>query len=419
MTLEQFAAANPSADPAETIRNYRNLQHLDLLRSGEYDEVAPEIDNQLQAFAQSNGIEVNFNQRNDRRDLEYVSQYSQDPAAQAAARTYLAVDDPKIKETYGDPIKYDEVLSSARAAVEQSINPIERNKARRAALDSGDTPFAVFQDPTTGEERLDVSPALKDLAGNDEALAAYFEANPDLDVSRIGEVRQKLRTPDGYTAPAFQIDRQHDWLGAFSKVLSEDRNIARKVSDLRTAADKGIAPNEALLDQIDTELGAYGMHGDPSPEAAAERKAFIQDFINMSAAPEVDETNLDNNIRTLSTGQKVLPMAVMLQRPLFDKVVESPSIPEPQRQMIKENRDTQLSAMAPEMFKTIAANRQEFPAFMQERKDKGMSNAAILDEWMADPENYSQARSWIGGAGESILDAAGALVLYPAAMAGR
>lgn len=420
MTLEQFAAANPSADPAETIRNYRNQQQLELLKSGEYDDLAPELDTVLQEYAATNGIEVNFNQRNDRKDLEYVSQYSQDPAAQAAARTYLAVDDPKIKDTYGDPVKYDEVLSSARAAVEQTVNPIERNKARRAALDSGDTPFAVFQDPTTGEERLDVSPALKDLAGNDEALAAYFEANPDLDVSRIPEIRQKLKTPDGFTVPAFQIDRQHDWMGAFTKVLSEDRNIARKVSDLRAAADKGTPVNEALLDQIDTELGAYGMHGDTSPEAAAERKAYIKDFINMSAAPEVDEENLDNNIRTLSTGQKVLPMAVMLQRPLFDKVVASPSIPESQRTMLKENRDAQISAMAPEMFKTIAANRPlEFPAFMQERKDKGMSNAAILDEWMANPDNYSQARSFLGGAGESVLEGFGGLVMYPAAMLGN
>jgi hypothetical protein len=76
--------------------------------------------------------------------------------------------------------------------------------------------------------------------------------------------------------------------------------------------------------------------------------------------------------------------------------------------------------MAPEMFKTIAANRpQEFPRFMQERKDKGLSNAAILDEWMADPENYSQARSFLGGAGESVLEGFGGLALYPAAMAGN
>ena len=130
-SLQEFAAANPSADPAETLRKYRNQMHLDLLKSGEYDEKAPEVDNLLKEFAADGGMEIDFNTRDEKRDLRYVSQYSEDEAARSAARTYLAVDDEEIRTIYDDPVKYDEVLTGAKVAAQQAIAV-----TRRAQLES-------------------------------------------------------------------------------------------------------------------------------------------------------------------------------------------------------------------------------------------------------------------------------------------
>ena len=88
------------------------------------------------------------------------------------------------------------------------------------------------------------------------------------------------------------------------------------------------------------------------------------------------------------------------------------------KELLELTREARVSAIAPSSFKIITAKRPEFAGFFQERKDKGATNAAILDEWMGNPENHSTTMDYLKGTGESVVEGLGGLVLYPLALAG-
>jgi GNAT superfamily N-acetyltransferase len=416
-TFADFAAENPDKDPLKVIQSYRDETALELLKTGQYDDdLIADIDQQLFDHAQNSGLDLGedpvrtFQSRENTQDYKALALHSDDEGTRHAAQQYQALQAPSVKDLWSDsPDEYLSKVESAKIAADQALaDPEKRNSAVRNALTAGDLPFATFKNPD-GSESLALSPALAEVAGNDEALAAVFEANPELDRSRIGEIRKKLRTPEGFTKPEFMLDRQNDFL----KVLSADNT---KLDELRRAVDAGNESNlEPMIDQVNTDLGPVPQFTDPE-----ERKNYIRDFLKITAAPASDTENVDNNVRVLSTGQVVVPAAVMMNRPLFDKTVaESKLIPEPQREQLQSARESQISAMAPDVFRTIAANRSDFPAFMDSMKSKGASNAEVLDAWMGDPKNYSQFRSFAGGVGESVIEGFGGLALYPAALAGN
>lgn len=428
-TFQEYAAANPSEDPLDTIRGYSEDVKLGLLESGEYDdEVADEIDQQLLQHAADQGYVTPdaegkldpatvFRKRDD-DDLDHVATYAEDPAAREAAARYKLLKEPKTKALYADtPEEYERNLEDAKVAYSSIITPQVRDLAVSDALTYGNTPFAVRED-AEGNRRLDISPQMREVAGNDQALAQLFRANPNLDKSLIPLVRSKLRTPDGYTVPEFVLDRQMDFNQAVTPLIAKDPMMARELAELRTAADSGNIENLApKLDSIRTGLANLGIGDQFSRE---EQDNFLRDMVIAQSAPKVDETNLDNNLATLSTGEVHVPMGVMLNKPLFERTLkESTKIPEAQKQALAATRDARIEAFANDAFGVIAANRPEFTQFFEDRKLAGATDAAVLDEWMSNPENHSTLKDFAGGTAESIVEGFGGLALYPLAMAGN
>lgn len=426
-TYQEFAATRKDTDPLDTIKAYRDSVSIDLLKSGQYDDaLVADIDKRLFAYASGQGLlpadnpESAYLSRPDDADYRDMQRHVADEGVRSVLTDYLAASGDRVREAYGsDTEGYRTRLDESRAAAAQAVaDPAVRNDALKAATLAGDRPFAVLRD-AEGNESLFLSPELRQYSGNDEALASMFEANPGLDRTRIGEIRSKLRVPEGYDKPLFDIERQGDFLSAVADAAAKDPVLGSSISSLKEAADKGITGTWAeTIGRIDADPGLAALRAE-FPDAD-ERRAFLEDYVKRVSAPAVNEEDVDANVMVLSTGERVLPLGVMLNRKMFDRTLaESTNIPDAQKDVIRATRDQQVSALAPDSFRIIAENRSDFTKFLDERKAQGKSNAEILDEWMSDPENYSSARSYLGGIGESLVEGFGGLFMYPAALAGN
>ena len=408
-TLDDFAIKNPGLKPADTLRRYSQHTKLELLKSGWDQQLADDIDQELLSFGAEN-MEENDSAmlardlnikipgaapvplREEEDDLRLTTQVmqEQDPALADAARSYLVAQSEETRSRFDDPKGYEDNLAMHKKSYDDLITPETRNKVKRDAMKSGDLPFAMV------DGSLEMSKDMVKFAGNDAALAAHFEANPNLDRSMIPEIKRKLSTPEGFTSSLASIERQHDFLQSVSAIAGKDPHLAGKFSQLNSAVNEGAEGNlDPLLGQIDSDLRAYGIHSEYSPE---ERKAFLKDALQFSAATPGDHVNMDANVRQTSTGQAVIPMSVMLDKGLFDKTLAgSTRIPEAQKQMLQETRDAQVASYAPEAFRIIAAHDDDFNSFLQKNRAQGKNNQAILDSWVAsDPENYGNLQTAMG-----------------------
>lgn len=418
-SFADFSARNKDKDPLKVYQDYSDEVRLGLLDSGEYDdELMGEIDGQLYEQATASGIDVDpetFSRRLAADDTDLISRFSPDPTVADAARNLSVMREPRIRDLYAHaPEEYQSKLESAELAFNEAATPEARNLARKEALTSGQVPFTSFTD-ADGNQQLELSPSMLEVAGNDKALAALFRANPNLDRRLIPQIRDELSTPAGFEVPKFLIKRQQDFNQTLQNLSEKDPTISQDLNRLRQAYELGNEGNlDPTLASIDSTLSGLGIGGQFSPD---ERKNFLRDYLISTTSVPVDEANPAASLRKLSTGEVHVPLGVMLNRPLFEKTLGS--VPEGQREGLAASREARINAYAPDAFAVIGQRQPEFADFYTKEKQAGASDAAVLDKWMENPENHSSLMDFAGGVGESVLEGFGGLALYPMALAGN
>lgn len=411
MKFQDYLDASSEKDLKKNLIEYRNQTQLDLLNSGEYDEeLINEIDGQVRQHAADNNVEIDSFSPTQEDDTALVARHSLDtnePEVATAANRLRALRDPSIRDSYADrPDEYAEKLEAARVEYEAAAPTETREAARRSALNRGDVPFTTFTNPD-GTKRLELGHEVLSLAGDDRGLADLFSANPSLDRSLIPDIRRKLKTPEGFTAPLAALERQQDFTTAFDEVAP---TLGFQLDGIKSAIAEGRMDNlDPSLEQVDAALAGTPLAEQFSP---AERKAFVLDYATRNAPIKLDPENPEKNLRVLSTGEVHVPTPVMMNKAIFDRIL--PSIPEDQREMAKAHREQTVAAYAKDAFKTIIARRgDEFTNHYAEQKAAGKSDTEILDEYTADPKNQSTAYEYLSGITESIP---GALVTAGAAI---
>ncbi len=403
MKFADYAATSEETDLKQLLLGYRGATQLDLLNSGEFDpEVMGEIDEQIKAHAADNGLDLQDFSRPQDNDTALIARHALDinePETVEAANRYRALQDAKIKEQYShDPAEYESLLESAKIDFDAAAPPEKRDAARRSALNRGEIPFATFNNPD-GTRRLELGAEVLGLAGDDTALAALFNANPNLDRNLIGEIRQKLTKPEGFTSTLAGIERQSDFTAGFEK--SAAPQVAHQLKGLSDAIASGQVDNlDPYLEQADQVLAGTPLAEQFSPE---ERKNFIRDYATRNAPIKLDPEAPEKGLRTLSTGEIHVPVSIQMNKATFEKVL--PKLPEGQREMAKAQREQTVSMLAKDAFKTITARRPEFADEYADQKAAGKTDAEILDTWTADPKNQSTAYEYLSGIAESIPSA--------------
>lgn len=426
---EWIKKQDPKSDPLDSLRGFSRYAKTQMLKQGAWDdEEANKIDELLAEKAVNSGLElgedpvsaIRYNE--DDSDIDIVAKHASmtgDEVTREAAMSLRALMSPRVRGYVTDEDEYQQKLTAARESFRTIATPDKVLAARKAAVDDGDIPFAVLNDGKN--PRLYMSDEMRMYAGNDEALGRFLENNPQVNPSVIPALRKKLSTPEGYEAPEFVFDRQQDFLASFQKEAATNPDVdgyLRGVAE--TITQNRPDQTDQAIDRLQTALSGTTLASEfNNPE---ERKAFIKDLATRVASPNIDEENVDKNVLKLSTGEVVLPRSVMLQKPVFDRIMnESTAIPEAQKKAITAARESTLEEYSDQAFKTINASSrgEEFRRMFQKSKAEGKSNAAILDEWMSNPDNHSSVGDFTVGIGRSVLQALPEIPLGLLALSGN
>lgn len=418
-TLSEFASQNPTDDPLDLYKRYSDYTKTELLKANEWDdELVNSIDANLIGKAQVEGLDLGtdplatFQSRatedgklRELRQLESEADERNDPAATVALRQYASALSPTVKQSYTDPVAYNTQLQQYEEAAKPYLSDPEAiNRARRRAMERGETPVALVK--SGDREDIELSPALLDYVGDDQGLGMLLENHPEVPRSLIPAIRQKLSVPEGYKAPVMAFQRQADFFTAAEKDYS---------TYINSAADSLSKGDIAAMDGV-IQSAMFGMRNSFGTKYSEdELRNYFTDAVKQRANPDLEG---QNPLMELSTGQIVAPLNLAFDKQKFDAAIDSASIPEVQKARLRDDRVAQLDTAAPSIFGVIAGYDENFAPFKEKMVREGKSNAEILDTWNANPERKTANDVYLSQAGAGVKDAIVGIPLGIAASAG-
>jgi len=220
-----------------------------------------------------------------------------------------------------------------------------------------------------------------------------------------------------------------------------------EMSGLEKTADVGkqvvAAPFKLVADGILGAAGAIkslvGKGEDETPEEDRDYGAFyklklaledegyseaeinrnLNDFVKMLSGPVYRADKLQTAFDTDSNGNVLINPAVVGNVPLFESALEQSTLNPEQRALASGLRERLLNRNSPEMLKTILGESRDALDAYEAAKAIGKSDAAFVQEWLSDPDNYGKYSERAQQFGLSVVSAVAQLPLGVFALAGN
>lgn len=420
---KQFAA-----DPREKYRGYSGYVRQSLLERGEWDdEVVAKVDEQLAGLAVQAGDytpedpekeifvqDILGKPKSDDLPLDslltYTSMGEQDDLTVARSESVARLIAMKENPELATP----EAIAAAEASVREWATPETISEATKTSVANGRKLAAL------------VPPAIEGGAPDvmiHDSLLEFVRPDGSIDDKELGKtlklkgvdpelipaIRQKLSTPAGYKAPLANIEKQSEFVSSLDTIArTRDPEGKYPVYEELNKISKAIYRGGGQylekfgLDRLDRLLKGQKFWDNASPE---QRLAFINDYAKSNETPEIDKERPELALRTLSTGEVVAPLNLMLDDKAFEKAVKA--VPPEQVERLRNIREAQVEANATQLIKTISANPQggaEFTKFL-ESQPLGRPKGEIVKEWVSNQENFSAGQSYGTGVAASLKDA--------------
>jgi hypothetical protein len=303
-----------------------------------------------------------------------------------------------------------EQVAAAEVELNQLATPEVRSRAVFNDVKEGRSLAAIVPpaDPE-GAPTVEINESLLEFANEDgsidmPALGKALKMH-GTDPSLIPSIITKLSRPEGYAKTVHEIEKHGE-----------------KMSLLDTAARTGIDGKFAVFEELGkiaesrergniyaSKYGVFNLRRAMGEQAKGksdeELLTLADDFNYMNAMPELDEADPAKSLRTLSTGQVVAPLNLMLNDTAFEKAL--PSVPLAQRDHIRLQRDYAVEASASDIIRTIADNPQggdEFVAYMDAQRVEKKTDAEIVKGWIGRGE-FSATKSTLAGLRSSLGEA--------------
>jgi hypothetical protein len=297
----------------------------------------------------------------------------------------------------------DEDLVAERAeAAAEYLTPEKIDEAKRFAAQRGDIP--LHASPVEGGLDIEVSPFLEEDEITNEMLVDIAKSQ-GIDSRYLPQIKDLISKPAGLNVSKARAVRNME---IRSVVASSDDEAITQVRDRVLSLVK------------DGDLAyARNVAQDAARSGALSRQYSSNDVVDAvmdyaKVATQKDQPSI------LSTGEVMMPHALLTRGEDHDALVDSLDISDEQKALTKESRSIRLAQMAPHMHKVAtAAAGSEYTEFYEQGKASGKSDAAIIEEWFSDDDNFSGSRQMLEGAGTGFLRGFGGLVLYPLALAGN
>jgi hypothetical protein len=410
-------------EPLQKYRGYSDYVKQETLAQGRYsDTLVQKLDAKLAGLAVEAGdyvsptpdaeplvSDVLARPKSDELPLDSILNYAyssetqdDDPLRTAAAN--LKARRQLADEGRGTP----EELAAAEADLRQLATPELLSRATRKDVKEGRSLAAIVppEDPE-GAPTVEINDALLDFVNEDgtvdePALGKALKLH-NTDPSLIPAIRAKLTRPDGYGKSAVEIERH-------GEAMSTLDTLARTAGSERVFDELGkIANSRERGNSYAQEYGVFNLRRAMGEQAKgksdAELLTLADDFNNMNAMPEIDEENPSAALRTLSTGQVVAPLNLMLNDTAFEKALDA--VPAAQRPHIQAQREYAVESSASDIIRTISDNPQggdEFVAYMDSQRAAGKKDSQIVKDWIG-MGKYSTTESYLSGIRSSLGEA--------------
>ena len=441
LKLSEWKASQANAlsgDPLEDTRRYGDYLRITYDSRNELDEdKRNEIDSSLYNYAKNNNLlaeeeseeakqEQFFTRPVSSTDVKLVrdnisKRTNIDPATVTAFDEYQSLYEKAQTQQPYDKYAFD----SAKEKVDTFLTRDEVAEARRAAVKRGDLLATTYED-SLGNTQIEVSDTAETT--DPELLRASIKNNlGTFDTRALPLLYKKLQKVDGLNVNYFQFERANDAVSTIEKLSKEENDFAPALEKVRDAVTGGFGQKVTELIQIapDKEEAMAEAIGKlksifPTDYSEQEIRTSIDDYVKLTSERKFDPADPKGSFKTLSTGQILAPTSLLLNAKEHDRLVDKLDASPEAKQLVKDQRVTQLESLAPEIIKTASEASSKFSDYYAKEKDAGQADTDIINKWFGNKQNYNQFANWAETVGGGVLfEGIVGLAAYPLAMAGN
>ena len=394
---------NDGKEPLAKYRGYSDYVKQETLAQGRYsDTFVDKLDTKLAGLAVESGDYPLAEGQTEYVPAEVLARpKSDDIPIDSLLRKAYSPDTPEDDPLRGAVSKYEalrrlrdeghstpEAFAAAEADLRQLATPEVLNAATRKDVKDGFS-LAMVVPPATegGAPDVFVNKSLLEFVNPEDRsidTAALGKAlkMKGTDPSLIPAILAKLTTPAGYGKTAMEMEMHGDdmsTLDTLARTADADRNykLYEELGKIANSRERG--------NSYAAEFGEFRLKQltKGTPLEGKDLMTLADDFNRMREMPEIDEANPAAALRTLSTGEVVAPMNLMLDDAKFATALKS--VPLAQQPHIQKQREYAVESSASDIIRTISDNSQggdEFVAYMDSQRAAGKKDSQIVKDWV-------------------------------------
>ena len=363
----------------------------------------------------------------------------------------------KLREE--DPTSFadlDQLELRADKAIERQYDVVKKRM-----LNAGELPFISVTDKEGNRRIVAGNSALK-FDNLSDALAA--SSLGDVSLSDAYVAQEQLVIPSGATVPRFKLNRYNEAKGMINSLVKDSPDLRTQIEahakNLAESEDAGVldwskrrledvgefvsgifdSESEENIDSLDRAQGVdmteviqsiaeklntksglpLGEEYNGGEIEAAYNQIVLEKATHGGMFEFYEGEEAGKNLRISSFGTPVVHASAMVNEDAFNDMLKArPDLPSATRKMLKVGRTAVLDQNFENYAKTLGRSSVDDEwniALMQGRAD-GKANHKILNDFLANEDNYNEFTSKAAGVGASIIDSFGTLIsAVPAAM---
>ena len=394
---------NDGKEPLAKYRGYSDYVKQETLAQGRYsDTFVDKLDTKLAGLAVESGDYPLAEGQTEYVPAEVLARpKSDDIPIDSLLRKAYSPDTPEDDPLRGAVSKYEalrrlrdeghstpEAFAAAEADLRQLATPEVLNAATRKDVKDGFS-LAMVVPPATegGAPDVFVNKSLLEFVNPEDRsidTAALGKAlkMKGTDPSLIPAILAKLTTPAGYGKTAMEMEMHGDdmsTLDTLARTADADQNykLYEELGKIANSRERG--------NSYAAEFGEFRLKQltKGTPLEGKDLMTLADDFNRMREMPEIDEANPAAALRTLSTGEVIAPMNLMLNDTAFATALKS--VPLAQQPYIQKQREYAVESSASDIIRTISDNSQggdEFVAYMDSQRAAGKKDSQIVKDWV-------------------------------------
>lgn len=437
-SFSDWKTSNQSNDPIKDRKNYADYVRGEYISAGAYSD---KVENDIRTASIQGSAEAGLIDPQDNEQVNNLLFPSEEADLDTQLKAIKSTFDPEspdwktaveyltFKEVNPDlsglPESYVEREQQLRANAEEVASQ-RYNDAKRKLVLSGELPLAKIR-TADGKEDVIIGSMFENMS-LPEAIRA--SKNGGVSFSDAPLISAKIQTPEGFKEPLYKVERYQQAASLIEKALGDSaaKTIDRYSTAIATSDKEGVQLSElqkpdiqAVRSQLNKLLPEGEGFTDSEVDKAMYQLAYHQANANGKFKYYDSPEDAAKNIRNVGYSAPFVHPAVMANKNKFDQAIAAhPELSEKDKNLLNNQREIYLEATFDDYNKLLSRSdmSDDWMNTLQAGRASGKKNSAILEEFIADENNFNELATRASGIGASIVDGFGEMVAAIPMMAG-